>query len=79
MNIKKVEFKKSKLGNYCEYFKINGDKFGEGIERIEIIIDAYEPMKIKMYGRADLVRNKELFNYEEVKFYEEAGIDEHNK
>lgn len=48
----KLEIKTNERG-YCDYFVINGQKFGENIEKVTIIIEAGYKPKFIIEGMAE--------------------------
>lgn len=71
--MKKVEIKTNKDG-FCEYFKINGKKYGEGIYELNIKIVPCELPEIIIKARSD----EFILDSEDTKLYLEK-VDEDEK
>lgn len=67
----KVEIKTNKKG-ICEYFKINGQKYGTGIYELNIKIEAGEKPEIIIKARTD----EFILDSEDTKLYLEKKDNE---
>lgn len=66
----KVEIKTNKKG-ICEYFKINGKKYGEGIYELNIKVNAGERTEVIIKARTD----EFILDSEDTKLYLEKKED----
>lgn len=67
----KVEIKTNQQG-YCDYFKIDGKKYGAGIQKLNIIIEAGKRPEIIISAKPD----EFIADFEDSKLYLEKRKEE---